>query len=329
MAGRGTGMGGSGRLVTGLPVAGGKSAGTRKAKTATPVVKSRAKFTPPMSPAPTPPPTPPTPRDIDQPIVPFPTSIITPHAHANPTTVKRDLNKAAQIAEELLARECEKSAYAWMTKGTMTKDEQADEGVNPYRPYPHDWPHIKATVQYLDRYSRKLAGIWKSRTMLESWIVAGWCTHYAFTHPATRVLYQSKDEARSVNMMTYSKILWTNSLERLKLRWKLAKPIEQQSYNTFETANDSVFEALPRDSTKIKSFHPTIVVWDEAAIMDNFDECLSEAVGAQAKFKIALSSSWLGHMNDLWEASEPVDWPEELMAEMKEWASLVGREDWV
>lgn len=213
--------------------------------------------------------------------------------------------EALSLMEELLARQCEEDVFTWMTKGTKTKDEQAEEGQEPYRPFP-EFQFLYDMMTVIDR--ERMSAIWKSRTMLGTWTVCAYCTHYAMTRPATRVIYQSHDEDRALNMVEYSKILWSNSLDRLKDRWKLVKDIDQQPKHSLEFSNGSLMLALPGYASKIKSAHPTIYAHDESAITEGLENYIAEAVGASTKKIVLISSSWLGYMNEIWEQCEEVSW---------------------
>lgn len=215
--------------------------------------------------------------------------------------------EAMNLAEEILARQCESDVFTWMTRGTKTKDEQAEIGQEAYRPFP-EFQFIYDMLTVIDK--ERMSAIWKSRTMLGTWTVCAYCTHYAMTHPATRVIYQSHDEDRALNMVEYSKILWANSMERLRDRWKLVKDLDHMPQRSLEASNGSVMLALPGYATKIKSAHPTIYAHDESAITENLQDYIAEAIGASTKKVVLISSSWLGYMNELWEQCEPVEWYE-------------------
>lgn len=213
--------------------------------------------------------------------------------------------EALQIAEELLARQCERDVFTWMTRGTKTKDEQAEVGQEPYRPFPN-FQFLKDMVTVIDR--ERMSAVWKSRTMLGTWTVCAYCTHYAMTHPATRVIFQSHDEDRALNMVECCKILWANSMDRLRGRWELVKDLDHMPQRSLEASNGSLMLALPGYATKIKSAHPTIYAHDESAVTEGLEEYIAEAIGASTKKVVLISSSWLGYMNELWEQCEEVSW---------------------
>lgn len=208
-----------------------------------------------------------------------------------------------------------------MTAATKTKDEQDTE--NPYKPFPKK-PYIKNLVEYLTKPLEKttIRATYKSRTMMGSWTHAAVAFHYAATHPATRVVVQSKDEARSVNMVGMMKTLWSNTHPRLQAKWKLGKRLDLQPYDAFYLENDSSVHGMVGTPTKIKSLHPTIYIADEAAVMDNLDDCMAEVLGARVPMIYLLSSAWLGYMHDLYESCKPLGWEEYQVKEQEDHKTL-------
>ena len=92
-----------------------------------------------------------------------------------------------QLSEEKTARRAVRDAHFWLTHCTRTKDEQ--NLADPFRPFPEK-PYIRELLRVLDH--EPVVFIEKSRRVLASWTVAGWCAHLVFTHPATRVVCQSE-----------------------------------------------------------------------------------------------------------------------------------------
>ena len=221
---------------------------------------------------------------------------------------KVDLDKARellQLEEELKARQALKDVYFWVTQCTKTSDEQ--DPLHPHKPFPEK-PWFKPIYDVLDNEPN--TWIYKSRTMMETWQVSSWAAHKGFTIPVTGVVFQSQDEDRSVHCIECVKDLWENSLPRLKKRWPLSKKMENQPYNKLEMANGSWFLGIPGDPNKLRSAHPTIVVFDEAAFMLRGEEAYNVAVASRAPHIIALSSAEEGFMNDKFLAASPVDWPD-------------------
>lgn len=211
----------------------------------------------------------------------------------------------------MLIRAVNQDCYFWMTEETKTKDGQPQKGVDPYRPFPKK-PYIQPLLKVLD--TEPTVFIEKSRTMMISWTVSAWAAHRGFTKPATKVIFQSADESRAVNDVEYVKELWKNSNPVLKERWKLKKDVDYQPQNSFSLANGSEFVAIVGDSGKIRSYHPTIYVLDEAALVEQAEESWMTALATNAPHMIALSSALPGWFFDHIEIATPVDWPAYAMA---------------
>lgn len=149
----------------------------------------------------------------------------------------------------------------------------------------------------------------KSRTMMLSWLVSGWAAHKGFVNPATKVIFQSQDEDRALNDIKYVKELWRNSNPVLKERWKLNKAVEYQPQESFTLANGSEFVGLVGNPSKIRSFHPTVYVLDEAAHVEQAEEAWMTALATNAPHMIALSSAAPGWFCDYIDMATPVNWP--------------------
>jgi hypothetical protein len=209
---------------------------------------------------------------------------------------KRDQAKAILALQD---------AYYWLTECTKTVDEQ--DPANPYKPFPKR-RYIKPLLDALERLP--VPRLMKSRTMMASWTVAGYCAHFGFTHPATGVIFQSQDHDRALQCLKYVKVLWENSIAPLKDQWRLSKKLEKQAFDRFELANDTWFQAIPGDPNKIRSAHPTIVVFDEAQLIEQYEESYSNAVAARCLKVICIGTAAPGPYWDLYEQAAMVDWPD-------------------
>ena len=188
---------------------------------------------------------------------------------------------------------------------TKTKDEQDQE--NPYKPFPeyaYFWQLYSAWQQ------EDILLIEKSRTMMLTWFFAGLCLHHAMTNPATKVIFWGPDEDRALQPLDYAWTLWENQAQQLKEAWPLDRPRERQSYTKMELANDSVLVALPgKDPDRIRKDHPTIVFFDEAAIIERFEESYGVALAARPVKIVAITSAKPGEFRKITEPAKPVPWP--------------------
>jgi hypothetical protein len=217
---------------------------------------------------------------------------------------KGQAKELQEIQEVLQARTALDDCYYWLTECTKTIDEQ--DSLHPYKPFP-DRRYFLPILDALNHEAQ--TWIYKSRTMMMTWLVSGWAAHYGFKHDATGVVFQSQDEDRAVHCVNCVKTLWENSPELLRKQWPLKKPLEKQPYNKLEMLNRTYFLGIPGNPDKVRSAHPTIFVMDEAAIVVRGEESLNVAVATRCPKMIILSSAYPGWMNEVFEASAPSDWP--------------------
>jgi hypothetical protein len=206
---------------------------------------------------------------------------------------------------EILARESIKNPLVWGRYATRTKDEQDRE--NPYKPFP-DWEYFEYLLPIFQ--NEGIIFLKKSRTVMMSWFVTLIVTHEMLTRRATGVVIQSRDEDRAVHDIDYAKELYTNSIPQLKDRWPVTGPLHKQSYNRFELANGSWAIGISGDPKKINSEHPSIVVLDEAALMERGADSCASALATNARLVIALSSAEPGWFEDYLRGAVPQDWPQ-------------------
>lgn len=205
-----------------------------------------------------------------------------------------------------MARRAIRDPWFWMSRCTKTKDEQ--DLANPYKPFPENWPYFQPILMALE--NEPVLFLEKSRTVMASWLVSAWAAWKMFTRPAVKVVFQSEDEDRAVHDVEYVKVLWEQSLDSLKSRWPLDKPLDKQPYFHIEMANGSSAIAIPGNPDKIKSEHPTIVIMDEAAIIQRGEHSFNVSAATRCPHLIALSSANPGWFRQATEFAVPVDWPE-------------------
>lgn len=220
-------------------------------------------------------------------------------------TPEQQLERAKSLLLHLKAAKAQTDCYYWLMECTKTRDEQ--DSVNPYKPFPNK-PYIKHLLDVLDHEPVVL--IEKSRTMMASWTVAAWASHRAFTHPATKVVFQSEDEARALKLIEYSRELWKNSMPELQMRWPLKKELDRQPGDVFTLANDSQLIGIVGNPDKVRSEHPSCYILDEAAHVERGLDSWNIAMATHAPHMIALSSAAPGWYADMCEFAQPVDWPD-------------------
>jgi hypothetical protein len=180
----------------------------------------------------------------------------------------------------------------WMCDGwTRTKDEQ--DQFEPYKPMP------------MRPYLRVLADLWrqepvlfieKSRSMMISWATTGLATHHIMTRQPSKAVFWAQDQDRAVILRDYAWTLWEQQDERLKSLYPVVRPRERQAFDRLEFALGGSIVALPgKDPNKIRGEHPSILLIDEAAFIENGAEAFDVALSSRVQKVIVISSqapSW-------------------------------------
>ena len=218
------------------------------------------------------------------------------------------LKRARMLTGEVMARTAVENRLYWMYDCTKTKDEQDHTG-NPYKPFPAK-PAFPPMLEALDNES--VFFIKKSRTMMGSWLVSAWAAHRMFNRPATGILVQSQDHDRSVHIVDNVKILWEQSIPELQARWRPSRGRgpRDQPFFMFEMQNGSWIKAIPGDPDKIRSDHPTDVIFDEAAHLAQAEASFNLARATRCHHIVLLSSTAPGWFASISEDTVPVDWPD-------------------
>lgn len=146
--------------------------------------------------------------------------------------------------------------------------------------------------------------------MMATWLVMGWAAHMAFTRSARKIVFQSEDEDRAVHGIDCCKELWKNAMPELQRRWPLKKDIEKQAFTVLELQNGSQIVGIPGNPDKIRSEHPSLIVFDEACHMTEFGESFGVAIATRTPKMVALSSADVGAFRDATRAAKPCEWPE-------------------
>lgn len=192
----------------------------------------------------------------------------------------------------------------WMRHATRTMDEQ--DHANPYKPLPN--------YEYFDRlYDLWLAEpilfLEKSRTMMQTWFFAGLCTHWVMTHQPAKAIFWAQDEDRALKALEYGRTLYKNTDEDIKAMWPLDRPLDRQAYNGLEWRDGGALLALPgKDPDKIRSEHPTIVMFDEAAFIDKFREALVVALSTRVPKLVAITSANPGSFREATRDAKTARW---------------------
>jgi hypothetical protein len=131
----------------------------------------------------------------------------------------------------------------------------------------------------------------KTREMLTSWAVMGYGTWQAQWHQWD-VVVQTDSEDKAKELVDYSAQLYRNQQDWLRARY----PMSAESSTERTWTRGGRVMAIPKGEHKIRLFHPTLYVMDEAAFLPEAEQCYNTA--APVAFQIiAISSAgpgWFG-----------------------------------
>lgn len=179
----------------------------------------------------------------------------------------------------------------WMQKKT-----------EPWAPLP-DKPYFRWLFERLMKLNRGFFP--KSREMLLSWIVVGYCTWRCQFFPQTEVIFQSQKEDKVQDFISgragspgYARTLWEQQEDWMRRAHPLAKKRSEDMPGTILAwKNGSIIRGVPSGADQIRQYHPTIVVFDEAAWLEAFRDSYDAANPVTSQI-IAMSSaspsSWFG-----------------------------------
>lgn len=185
---------------------------------------------------------------------------------------------------------CSEDHLYWLQNCTATENpKHAYQGLPFKGPFPR-----KSYFVPLFKYFRteKHLFIPKTREMLTSWCVMGDSAACA-QWDRWFIVAQTEAEKKAEELISYVRILYENQPDWLKRR----HPLKSEATKTnIEWADGGRVLAIPAGENKIRLFHPTRYVMDEAAFLPEAQQCY-EAAFPVAQQIIAISSAgpgWFG-----------------------------------
>ena len=156
---------------------------------------------------------------------------------------------------------CKRDPLYWLQNWTKTENPQyLKKGLQFREPFPSK-SYFVPLLEGFRQYDRLF--IPKSRDMMTSWAAMGWATHQAQWFQA-EVIVQTDSEDKAKELVGYSEQLYRNQAQWLQDRHELACDPSQleQRWRT----GGRVF-GIPKGENKIRMYHPTIYIMDEAAFL--------------------------------------------------------------
>jgi hypothetical protein len=189
----------------------------------------------------------------------------------------------ARCSERVVAHD--RGPMWWLRKHTKTTNFHWDkQGLPPkapfpYKPYPPEllasynvpaerleWDYLDWVMSYLllSYETGKPLNIPKTREMMTSYTVVGYCGWMCQFFPNIEAVGQSEKDDKAKGLVAYANALYENQPEWLKARNPLARG-DVGTQHEICWANGSKFIAVPQGERQTASHHPTIYFNDESA----------------------------------------------------------------
>lgn len=182
-----------------------------------------------------------------------------------------------------------RTPYHWATGYTETYNPHwMEEGrPSPYEPFPQ-WPYIEPLFEILQ--AERITWWEKSRDMMVSWSIVAYLTWEAMRVPARRILFQTQEETKVIELVDYAKCLYKRMPPWLRDAHPLTRDIDDFAGTNLEFANGSDIVGIPGGASKIRSYHPWGYLNDESSFQPFAGECYNESLSA-VKGKVIFNSS--------------------------------------
>lgn len=209
-------------------------------------------------------------------------------------TVDQHYKVRANVEQEQQAEvdaKCQASPLYWLQNYTATENPLYEEQGLPFRaPFPRK-SYFEPLFSAFGEYKRLF--IPKTRDMLTSWCVMGDSAHRAqWQH--WFVVVQTDSEKKAKQLINYVRILYDNQPEWLRARHSLDG---QPSDNEIRWKTSGRVLAIPSGENKIRLYHPTRYVMDEAAFLPEAEQCYNAAYPVAGQI-IGVSSAGPGWFGD-------------------------------
>ena len=195
-----------------------------------------------------------------------------------------------RVLEAIRDERCKRDPLYWLQNHTCTENPHyLQQGLEYRAPFPRKSYFIPLFEAF--RAHERLF-LPKTREMLTSWCVMGDSAHRAQWFKWFTVC-QTESENKAAELVDYVRQLWENQAPWLKNRHKL----KVQSTFEIEWEAGGRVMSIPKGVNKIRLYHPTRYVMDEAAFLPEAEQCYN-AAHPVAKQIIAISSAGPGWFGD-------------------------------
>lgn len=192
--------------------------------------------------------------------------------------------------EELEEQRCKASFLYWLQNHTATENKHHEKQGLPFKAALPKKSYFKVLAQYLK--SERRLFIPKSREMITSLFVMGYGTSAAQWRSA-EVVVQCDSEDKAQELVHHGEVYYESQPAWLKRRHPLASKPSKQALIWRDGGR---LIGLPSGEHKIRLFHPTIYILDEASFLPEAEGCFNYASPVCQQI-IAISSAgpgWFG-----------------------------------
>lgn len=187
--------------------------------------------------------------------------------------------------------QCRRSPLFWAQKFTLTENPKWKEQGLEFRANFPDKAYFRPLFDAFKEQRRLF--IPKTREMLTSWCAMVWAAHQAQWMKA-EVIVQTDSEDKAKELVGYAECLYRNQAQWLKDRHRLAGEASQLGISW--KYGGRIF-GIPKGEHKIRLYHPTIYIMDEAAFLPEAQQCYDAAHPVAGQI-IAISSAGPGWFGD-------------------------------
>lgn len=197
--------------------------------------------------------------------------------------------KDAKCAERIASFDA--GPLYFLTRLTATENPQHEAQGLPYKsPFPRKSYFVPLMNVFLERHPTLF--IPKSRTLMTSWAAMGFA-FWAAQWQREETVVQTANEEKCAHLVDYCRQLWEYQEPWLKQR----HPLVRLNSLTIAWEGGGEVSSIPSGADKIRAYHPTTYIMDEAAFLPEGEECLAAVRPSGARI-IAISSARAGWFGD-------------------------------
>jgi hypothetical protein len=200
-------------------------------------------------------------------------------------------NLKAEAAELIEDWVCSQNPLYWAQHCTKTENPKyLDQGLEFKSHFPRKtyFEHVFTAFS-----SHMRLFLPKTREMLTSWSAMVYATNRAQWHKA-EVIVQTDSEDKAKQLVGYAECLYRNQEGWLKELHPLAREAANLS---IEWKDGGKIFGIPKGEHKIRMFHPSLYILDEAAFLPEAEQCYNAAHPVCSQI-IAISSAGPGWFAD-------------------------------